>query len=91
MGKMISVYLTDEEAKQLQKFCQDNQCTQYSTVKTAIRELTTRSVPEVTNKAEVSQAKTQHGEQWNKAEGNQPQKPLSILARLTRSSSSARY
>ena len=39
MGKITSIYLTEREAKQLEKFCEENQCTQYSALKTALREL----------------------------------------------------
>lgn len=39
MGKITSIYLTENEAKQLEKFCEENQCTQYSALKTALREL----------------------------------------------------
>ena len=39
MGKITSIYLTDEESKELQKFCEENQCTQYNALKTALREL----------------------------------------------------
>ena len=46
MGKITSIYLTDEEAKQLEKFCEKNQCTQYSALKTALRELLSTSIKE---------------------------------------------
>ena len=39
MGKITSIYLTDEEHKELEKFCEENQCTQYSALKTALKEL----------------------------------------------------
>jgi len=42
MGKLTSIYLTDDEAAKLKKFCDENQCTQYSALKTAIRELMSR-------------------------------------------------
>ncbi|MDH5732187.1 MAG: hypothetical protein OEY88_00190 [Candidatus Bathyarchaeota archaeon] len=43
MGRLTSIYLTDEEAEKLKKFCDDNQCTQYSALKTAISELSARN------------------------------------------------
>ena len=46
MGKITSIYLTDEEAKQLEKFCEENQCTQYSALKTALRELLSTPIKE---------------------------------------------
>ena len=39
MGKVTTVYLTDEEVAELKKFCEDNNCTQYSAIKTASREI----------------------------------------------------
>ena len=44
MGKITSIYLTDGEAKQLEKFCEENQCTQYSALKAALRELLIKPV-----------------------------------------------
>jgi len=39
MAKITSIYLTDEEASELKRFCDENQCTQYSAIKMALREL----------------------------------------------------
>ena len=38
MGKMTSIYLTDEEASDLETYCEENQCSQYSVLKIALRE-----------------------------------------------------
>ena len=46
MGKITSIYLTENEAKQLEKFCEENQCTQYSALKTALRELLSTPIKE---------------------------------------------
>ena len=46
MGKITSIYLTDEKAKQLEKFCEENQCTQYSALKRALREMLSRLIKE---------------------------------------------
>jgi len=46
MGKITSIYLTDKELGELKKFCEENQCTQYSALKTALRELTSKPVKE---------------------------------------------
>jgi hypothetical protein len=46
MGKITSIYLTDEEATKLKRFCDENQCTQYSALKTAVRELVTKPIKE---------------------------------------------
>jgi Holliday junction resolvase len=39
MAKIVTIYLSNEEAKELQEFCNENQCTQYSALKTAVKEL----------------------------------------------------
>ena len=39
MGKVTSIYLTDEEAAELERFCEETLCTQYSAIKTALRGL----------------------------------------------------
>ena len=39
LGKMVSLYLFDIEARNLKAFCDENQCTQYSALKTAVLQL----------------------------------------------------
>ena len=39
MGKVITIYLSDEEARSLKGFCDENRCTQYSALKTAVKQL----------------------------------------------------
>ena len=39
MGKVTSIYLSDEEVTELKKFCEKNQCSQYAVLKMALREL----------------------------------------------------
>jgi hypothetical protein len=39
MGKIGTIYLSDRENRELKAFCDENQCTQYSALKTAVREL----------------------------------------------------
>jgi hypothetical protein len=46
MGKITSIYLTDEEAAELKKFCEENQCTQYSALKAVLRELLSKPMKE---------------------------------------------
>lgn len=46
MGKITSIYLTDEEAAQLKEFCEDNKCTQYSALKSALKELLSKPAKE---------------------------------------------
>jgi hypothetical protein len=38
MGKMTSLYLTAEEASDLEEYCEEYQCSQYSVLKNALRE-----------------------------------------------------
>jgi hypothetical protein len=39
MGKVVTIYLSDDEARGLRDFCDENQCTQYSALKTAVKQL----------------------------------------------------
>jgi hypothetical protein len=43
MGKIVTIYLSDRESSELKAFCDENQCTQYSALKTAVRVLLSRS------------------------------------------------
>jgi hypothetical protein len=43
MGKITTIYLTDNESIRLKKFCDENQCTQYSALKTAVKELISKA------------------------------------------------
>ena len=42
MGKIVTIYLSNEEARDLRDFCDENQCTQYSALKTAVKHLLSR-------------------------------------------------
>ena len=55
MGKVTTIYLTDEEVIELKKFCEDNNCTQYSAIKTALREI-------LSKRAAIVDKKTVEGE-----------------------------
>jgi len=39
IGTIVTIYLSNEEARDLQDFCDENQCTQYSALKTAVKQL----------------------------------------------------
>jgi len=39
MSKIVTIYLSDEEARELRDFCDENQCTQYSALKTAVKQI----------------------------------------------------
>ena len=39
MGKIVTIYLTDDEARELKTFCDENQCTRYSALKTAVKQI----------------------------------------------------
>lgn len=60
MGKVTSIYLTDEEASELKRFCEENQCTQYSAIKTGLRELLAKPKTEST---EVKRTDEEEGEE----------------------------
>jgi predicted transcriptional regulator len=66
MGKLATIYLSDEEARTLARFCEENRCTQYSAIKIAIKELTSeraRSKAIETIGAEQTQGKLQAQQQ----------------------------
>ena len=44
MGKIVTIYLSDEETRDLKEFCDENQCTQYSALKTAVRQLLSKPI-----------------------------------------------
>ena len=44
MAKIVTIYLSDEEARELKTFCEENTCTQYSALKTAVKQLLFKSV-----------------------------------------------
>jgi hypothetical protein len=44
VGKVVTIYLSDEETQDLKDFCDENQCTQYSALKTAVKQLLYRPV-----------------------------------------------
>ncbi|EMR73924.1 hypothetical protein MCGE09_00422 [Thaumarchaeota archaeon SCGC AB-539-E09] len=39
MGKIVTIYLSDKEADELKKFCDENQCTQYSALKVTVKQI----------------------------------------------------
>jgi len=61
MGKITSIYLTDEEVAELKKFCNENECTQYSALKTALRELLSKPVKEAEDSSPVNKEKQAQG------------------------------
>ena len=44
MGKIVTIYLSDGEARDLKEFCDENQCTQYSALKTAVRQILSKPI-----------------------------------------------
>jgi len=86
MGKITSIYLTDGEAKKLEKFCEENQCTQYSALKTALRELLLKpaeenEAPAVDGKQETAEDNAE-AEKIEKAEKERVLSLKEILRRL---------
>ena len=84
MGKITSIYLTDEEAVELKKFCEDNQCTQYSALKSAIKEIISKSVRD--DQQETAPEKSIHENQLAEAEKltstSEKKRPNRILQKL---------
>ena len=75
------MYLTDEEHEKLKKFCEENQCTQYSALKTALRELVSKQSNARNEDPRIS---TESGTAQS---DSAPEKPegASVLRRLLRS------
>jgi hypothetical protein len=49
MGKLTSIYLTDEETTELKRFYEENACSQYKAIKIGLKELFSKH----TNKQKV--------------------------------------
>jgi hypothetical protein len=46
MAKVMTVYLSNEELRDLERFCTQNNCSQYGALKMALKELLHQSVKE---------------------------------------------
>jgi hypothetical protein len=44
LGKIVTIYLSDDEAGDLKEFCDENRCTQYSALKTAVKQLLSKPI-----------------------------------------------
>ena len=59
LGKLVSLYLSDSEARELKAFCDANQCTQYNALKTAVRQLLEQPVyADERGEPEIAEEKT---------------------------------
>lgn len=78
MGKITSIYLTDEEAAELKKFCEENQCTQYSALKAVLRELLSKPMKEKEESTTIPQerATTPEYEVMEKTEENKQREEI---------------
>jgi hypothetical protein len=65
MGKVVTIYLSDEETRQLKDFCDENQCTQYSALKTAVRQLLYRPLESIEEDDSLTYTETPHEETNN--------------------------
>ena len=60
MGKIVTIYLSDAEARDLENFCDENRCSQYSALKIAVKELLSKPIVKmeeetlITNEEEAS-------------------------------------
>ena len=57
MGKIVTIYLTDEETKSLTRFCEENSCSQYTAIKTGLKELLNKPIPKETTTGEQEKTK----------------------------------
>ena len=57
MAKVITIYLSGEEVKALEKFCDKNNCSQYATLKTALKELLYKPAEAQENKEQKTPTK----------------------------------
>lgn len=93
MGKIVTIYLSDSESVELKGFCDENQCTQYSALKTAVRELLSRpmhkaegtplnNLEEEPEKATESDETPEETKQNDEADTSEPRRVLlSLVAR----------
>jgi len=88
VGKITSIYLTDEEAAMLEKFCNENQCTQYSALKTALRELVSQPIKTIEEDMSIDQESEtmMPSDEIEESETNKPteQSKPSLISRLIR-------
>jgi len=86
MGKITSIYLTDKEASELKRFCDENQCTQYSAIKMALRELLFKPTEELNHPSFDKDAEQESGkdETFEIEQPDKTGKPLSQLVQKLR-------
>ena len=85
MWKIVTIYLSDAETAELRDFCDENQCTQYSALKTAIREFLSRSVKKAVerplNNHEEETLEKNFGDDETSEEREQNEKPDTVKTR----------
>lgn len=81
--------MTDGERVELEKFCDENKCTQYSALKTALRELLSGRVKETKEKIVIPQERESLEKSFQDSEAaeenGQADKIGSLLKKLLRS------
>ena len=63
MGKVVTIYLSVEEASSLKGFCDENRCTQYSALKTAVKQLLYRPLEAVYGDTGVKDKSVDEGQE----------------------------
>ena len=83
MGKIVTIYLSDDEARDLKEFCNESQRTQYSALKTAVRQLLYRPVrveekrpQEIEEEPEEAEKTLEETEEKNILVEDTPEEPL---------------
>ena len=92
VGKVVTIYLSDEEARDLKGFCDENRCTQYSALKTAVKQLLYRPVEsafedtwvEDTSNDEDQEEDTELGEETEEIEEIEENKTQDHMSELVR-------
>ena len=83
MGKVTSIYLTDEEAAMLKEFCSANGCTQYTAIKTALRDMLAGSIDKKEEETGEPTREDESDHEERKTEQNSDKKGLlKLLSQL---------
>ena len=83
MGKVVTIYLYDEETRGLKDFCDENQCTQYSALKTAVRQLLYSPLSSIEDESQDTLEEHQEKVEISNSELDEiPEKELSLAEKI---------
>ena len=87
MGKIATLYLSDSELAELKNFCDENQCNQYPALKTALRELLSKSIERTSQTVDkninTNTLKKENLEDEKQTKAKKPQTIRLLLNRLS--------